>query len=157
MTTPLRIDYSRAIPVAPQEAFDRVLPMPLTDIFTRRYAVLPPIREVREQDGAWGTVGQRRRIVLADGGTMHEQLTEVEVPLAFGYRISEVTGAMRPLIAAVDGRWSFAPVGTGVRVTWAWTLHPASSVSALALPTFGRLWRGYARQALERVEELLLA
>lgn len=150
-------EQSRAFPVTPEHAFDLILPTPLPVIFSRRYGPLPPIRAVRDQDVVWGSVGQTRTIMLADGGTVHEELTLVDRPLAFGYRLSAITGAMKPLISTVDGRWSFAPEGTGVRVTWAWTVHPASSVSALAMPAFGRLWRGYARQALEQVEELLLA
>jgi hypothetical protein len=56
----------------------------------------------------------------------------------------------------VDGRWAFAPEGTGVRVTWSWTLHPTSTYAALVLPLVGRMWGGYARQALERASDVLL-
>lgn len=63
---------------------------------------------------------------------------------------------MRPLAGTVDGQWSFEPVGTGTRITWSWTIHPASRAASYALPAFGRIWRGYARQALEEVERLLL-
>jgi len=156
MTTPLRLEQSRAIPASPEEAFDLVLPTPLTEIFSRRYGPLPPIRGVRDQDGVWANVGQTRTILLADGGTMREELTKVERPTEFAYRIDGITGAMKPLVSSVDGRWSFAPAGTGVRITWAWTVHPASGVANLAMPVFARLWRGYARQALEQIEGLLL-
>jgi hypothetical protein len=156
MTTPLRLEISRAVPVTVEQAWDAVLPAPLERIFSRRYGALPPVRTVRDQDGAWGRVGQTRTVVLADGGTMHEELTGVAAHQQFDYRITDVTGPMKALVSTVDGRWSFTPVGTGVRVTWAWTVQPASSGAALAMPVFGRLWRGYARQALEQVETLLL-
>ena len=74
----------------------------------------------------------------------------------FGYEIGDVTGGLKPLVSTVEGRWAFAPAGTGVRVTWAWTLHPLNAGSSLAMPLFGRLWHGYARQALEQIEGLLL-
>lgn len=156
MTTPLRLEQSRAYPVDVERAWGVVLPTPLEQIFNRRYAAIPPVKGVRGQEGDWGRVGQTRTILLADGGTMREELTAVVDRKEFGYRITEVTGPMRALVSSVEGRWSFEPAGTGVRVTWSWTVHPVSSPARLAMPVFGRLWRGYARRALERIETLLL-
>ena len=133
-----------------------MLTTPLERIFTRRFAAIPPVRGVRDQDGEWGRVGQTRTVLLADGGTMREELTRVEAGREFGYRIDGVTGPMKALVSSVEGRWAFAPAGTGVRITWAWTVHPAHAFVAPALPVFGWMWRGYARQALERLETLLL-
>ena len=67
MAQPLNVSASRSIPVSVEAAYDAVLTMPLPRIFNRRYAALPPIREVRDQEGVWGTVGQTRTIVLTDG------------------------------------------------------------------------------------------
>jgi hypothetical protein len=133
------------------------MPAPLEQVFRRRYVALPPVREVRAQQGTWGTVGQTRTIVLADGGTMHEELTSVVPGREFGYQISKVTGPMKALVSSLEGLWEFDPVGTGTRVTWSWTVLPASAAAALAMPVFDRLWQGYARQALEEIERLMLA
>ena len=151
----LHLERSRAYPVTVEHAWHVVLPTPLDQVFTRWFGPLPPVREVRDQVGEWGTVGQTRTIVLADRGTMREELTVVEPHERFGYRISDVTGPMKAFAAAVDGTWTFAPAGTGVRVTWAWTVHPAP-YAGLTMPVFGRLWHGYAGLALERIETLLL-
>lgn len=148
---------ARTYPVAVEQAFDTVLALPLDELFTRRYGPIPPIRSVEGQQGAWGTVGQSRVIRLADGGSMREELTSLERPRSFAYRISEVTGAMKPIAARVDGLWSFEPAGTGVQICWQWTVHPASKIGAVALPVFARFWRGYARQALEQLEATLVA
>ena len=134
-----------------------MLPLALPTLFSRRYAVLPAIREVRDQAGEWGTVGQTRTIVLADRSTMRETLVSVDRPASFGYRIDEVHGPMRPLARSIDGLWAFEKAGTGVRITWSWTVHPASAPTALLMPAFGRMWQGYARQALERLEALLVS
>jgi hypothetical protein len=40
-------------------------------------------------------------------------------------------------------------------VTWQWTIHPSTG-GALVMPALGRMWQGYARQALEEVEKALL-
>ena len=155
MATPITIESSRAIPVGLQQAFEGTLPLPLTTIFSRRFALLPPIREVRGQHGAWGQSGQSRMIITSDGGTMRELLTDVEPPHSFSYRLTDVTGPLRPLVESIDGRWEFAPKGTGTEITWRWTLHPRHP-GAVILPLITMMWRGYARQALELLSEQLL-
>ncbi|MCW2844262.1 MAG: hypothetical protein JWN22_2178 [Nocardioides sp.] len=156
MTKPVRLERSRAFPVPVEHAFDVVLRTPLPGIFSRRYGALPAIREVHDQDGEWGTVGQTRTIVLADGGTMRETLTQVQRPDRFGYVISDITGPMKLLGRSIEGLWTFDQVGTGVRISWSWVLEPASAPAGLAMPLFARLWQGYARQAMEEIEPVLL-
>jgi hypothetical protein len=154
---PVLLAHSRAIPVSVEHAWDVLLPAPLERVFSRRFGALPPVRSVRDQVGVWGSaVGQFRTIMLADGGTMREELLTLRRPEEFGYRISGITGAMRPLVASIMGSWMLEPVGTGVRITWSWTLEPASRAASLAMPVFSWMWHGYARQALEEIEGLLL-
>ena len=124
MPSPLTLRASRSIPVAVDTAYAAVLPMPLPRIFSRRYLALPPIKEVRDQDGEWGTVGQTRTIVLADRGTMRETLTSVTPGTSFGYDIAPRTGPLKPLVAGAQGLWSFAPAGDGVEVSWQWVVEP---------------------------------
>jgi hypothetical protein len=156
MNKPLLLQKSRAVPVPVEQAYRSVLPMPLTSIFDRWFGPIPAVREVTDQEGDWGTVGQSRTIRTADGGSMREELTSVEPPHSFGYTISDVTGPLKLLVSRVEGQWTFEPAGTGVRITWLWTVHPASQLAEVAMPLFGWLWKGYARQALERIEERLL-
>jgi hypothetical protein len=156
MATPVTIESSRAIPVGLQQAFEGTLPLPLTTIFSRRFALLPPIKEVRDQHGAWGQSGQSRMIITSDGGTMRESLTDVQPPHSFSYRLTDITGPLRPLVESIDGRWEFAPKGTGTEITWRWTLHPRRA-APVVLPLITMMWRGYARQALELLSEQLLA
>jgi hypothetical protein len=147
---------SRTYPVASDDAFARMLPMPLPDIFDRRFGPIPPIVGV-EQDGVWGTVGQVRTIRTGDGGEMREELTSLDAPHVFTYLLTPQGGPMAPLVDHVDGEWRFEPVGTGCRITWTWTVHPRSAAGGVALPVFRRFWLGYARRALDRLEERLLA
>ncbi|MEO5662302.1 MAG: SRPBCC family protein [Nocardioides sp.] len=149
------LSESRIVQVPVEEAFDRVLPHPLPEIFRRRRLAIPPIKEVRDQDGEWGTVGQTRTIATSDGGTLRETLTSVERPQSFGYTISQVRGPMKPLIVSAEGRWGFESAGTGTRITWTWVLTPTAP-GRLVMPAFGAMWHGYARQALEEVEAILL-
>ena len=155
MPTPLTVAQSRAVPVVPDRAFAQTLPLALETLFSRRYGLLPPVKEVRGQDGSWGRAGQTRTVVTADGGTMRELLEDVQAPHSFSYRLSDITGPLRPLITTIDGRWEFEASGTGTRITWRWTLHPTRT-GALVLPAVLRMWPGYARQALEQLSDHLL-
>lgn len=156
MAHPVSVERARAIPVTPDEAFARTLPMPLPTLFRRWYGPIPPIKEISDQHGDWNSVGETRTIALAGGGTMQEALTSVDPGRSFGYTISDITGPMSPLIDHIEGTWVFDPAGTGTRVTWRWILHPKSPLSAPALPVFARLWRGYAAQALESLSDYLV-
>lgn len=154
MAQPLTVEQSHVLHIDVQEAYDGTLPMPLPTLFRRWYGPIPPIREVHNQTGDWEVVGQTRTVILT-GGSMREELTRVDPPHAFGYTLSDIRGPLSPLVSKVDGEWLFAPSGSGTTVTWRWTIHPRSRVAAPALPVFGKLWRGYARRALDELGRLL--
>lgn len=153
----LTLQASRTVPVDSAAAFAAVLPMPLTAIFGRRFAAIAPIVDVRDQAGEWGTAGETRTIVLGDGGQLRETLTGVNAPHDFTYSIVVAKGVNKYLIGGVDGRWEFAPAGTGTRITWTWEVTPAHRAAVAAMPLFARMWRGYARQALEEIEKQLVS
>lgn len=152
----LEVEQSRDIPVGVDDAFHSTLLMPLPTLFRRWYGPIPPISRVLHQSGEWNNAGQSRTVVLTGGGTVREDLTHVDPPRKFGYTLSEIKGPLAPLVGLVDGEWQFEPAGTGTRVTWRWIIHPRSRLAAPALPVFGWLWRGYARQALEDLSARLV-
>lgn len=156
MAGSIAVEQSRAIPVAVELAFSRTLPMPLPELFSRWYGVIPPIKEVCGQTGSWGTPGQTRTVVLAGGGSAQEELTGVDPPRSFSYTLSGIRGPLALLASSVEGKWSFVPAGDGTNVIWQWTIHARSGLSAPLLPVFGRIWRGYARGALERLSAALV-
>lgn len=156
--TARHLEFARTFPVSVEHAYDTVLPTPLPTIFARRYLAIAPIAEVTGETGEWGaTTGQTRTIRLRDNGTMLETLTSIDRPHHFGYTISEITGPMKPLVASARGVWAFEPAGTGVRITWSWDVTPTALLGRAAMPVFTRLWRGYARQAFDEIERVLLA
>ncbi|WP_030485634.1 SRPBCC family protein [Nocardioides aequoreus] len=156
MADVLALRYSRTFPAEVGRAYDETLAAPLPGIFDRRYLLISPITEVRDQPEPWGSVGQTRTIVQADGGTMHEQLTEVVPGRHFGYHLDRVTGPLAALVDHVDGRWAFERAGTGVRVTWTWEVALRGPQAAVVAPVLRPLWRGFARQGFERLEQLLV-
>jgi len=156
MTSAVHVARSRTFPAGVKRTFEELLVHELPRLFDRRYLAIPPIKDVRDQGGEWGTPGQTRTVLLAGGGSMRETLREVRAPHLFAYRLDQVTGPMKPLVGSVDGAWEFERAGTGVRITWRWTLHPRGRLGASAMPLFARMWQGYARQALENIERLVV-
>lgn len=150
------VEQSRAIPVQSEDAFGGTLAAALPVICSHWYGLIPPIKEVRDQTGAWDSVGQARVITMVGGGRVREELTSVDPPRSFGYTLTDIKGPLAPLVALVEGKWSFAPADTGTTVTWQWTIHPRSALAAPVLPVFARMWRGYARGVLEKLSALLV-
>lgn len=149
------LEKSRTFPLGVETTYERVLTVPLPQIFGRRYWAIAPIVEVTGQEGEWGSaVGQTRTIKMSDGGKMLETLTVIDPPNKFGYDISNVKGALKLLVVAASGTWAFAPDGDGTRITWSWELTP-TKVGRLAMPVFARLWSGVADQAMEEIGKIL--
>ncbi len=146
MPAPYLLSSSTVVPVAPEVAYDAVLAAPLEELFPHRSGAIPPVKECRGQLGDWGTVGQTRTVVLADGGTNLETLVTADRPGGvYQYRLSDFTGAMKALVAGVDGQFSFVGEGSGTRVTWSWAIQPTNAVTRLvALPVLGAFWKPYA-------------
>jgi hypothetical protein len=153
----LVVDESRVVNISAEEAFARTLPAPLPDLFKRWHGPFPPVKEVREQTGAWDAAGQTRTVRLAGGGSMREELTSVDPPRSFGYRLTRVTGPMALLVDHVAGEWIFTPAADGTEITWRWDIYAQSALTSWALPLFGRIWKGYARQALRDLSVMLTA
>lgn len=144
MSAPYLLSSSTVVPVPPDVAYDGVVDAPLEELFSHRAGLIPSIRECRGQDGPWGSVGQTRTVVLADGSTNLETLVVADRPGTYRYRLGDFTGPFKALVAGVDGAFSFEVEGSGTRVTWTWSLRPTNPVTRLGLPVLGYFWRQYA-------------
>ena len=147
------VRQSRVIPVPVETAFSAALSLPLPQLYRRRYGPMPPIVEVRDQQGAWETPGQTRVLVTADGGSMREEMLSIDPPHRFVNRLTVLTGPFKPLVATVEESWTFAALGGATQASWEWNLVPRTAVAGLLVPVVGRLWRGYARAVLEQLAE----
>jgi hypothetical protein len=150
------VEASRLVAVEPTQAFDRLLAARLPEVFARGYAGFPSIQEVADEPSPWGSVGQTRTIVLADGGRVRETLTSVDRPRGYTYVLDDLHGVLGRFMRTVDGAWSITPEGTGARIGWAWTLHPKAPPARLTVSVIGRMWNGYADRALAEVETILM-
>lgn len=143
---------SRVVPGPLETTFEVALSTPLPELYRRRYGPLPPIVEVRDQQGAWDTPGQSRVFVLADRGSMREEMLSLERPHRFANRLTVLGGPFRPLVSTVEESWTFREVPNGTEATWEWNLFARSAATRPAVAVVARLWRGYARHVLDQLE-----
>ncbi len=130
-------------------AFERNVPIDLTSIFTG-YGPLPAVTGTKDQTGAWDGSGQTRTVLLSDGSSAQEMLTQYEHPDYFSYTVSEFTGALRFLVTSANGEWWFSSTSsTKTHIKWRYAFNPRS---AFAVPILwfitNVLWRGYMHKAL---------
>jgi Polyketide cyclase / dehydrase and lipid transport len=95
-------------------------------------------------------------LVFSVGGSLREEIVSVDEPRSWGYTLLGLIGPLSALLAVIDGKFLFAPAGNVTVVTWRYALHPRSRASAPALPAFAWFWRGFARQTLEELSNLLI-
>ena len=158
MARTLSVQQTHVIPIRVDDAFAGTLPIPLTAVFSRWYGPIGPVKEVRDQHGEWGTVGQTRTVLLSPTGSFEEELTSLDPPHSFGYALTGITGPLGLLVGRAEGKWTFTPCGwtnDETAVGWSWNIHAASGLAAPFLSVLGRVWKGYARQSLETLSTLL--
>ena len=132
---------------------EAALSLPLPQLYARRYGPIPPIVEVREQQGAWEHPGQSRVIVTADGGSMREEMLSLDPPNGFANRLTVLSGPFKPVVTTIEESWAFRPVAEGTEATWEWNLFARSVVARPLAAVVGRLWLGYARGVLAQLAE----
>jgi hypothetical protein len=156
MPNRLVLEQTRTVPVSVEDAFRGTL-MHLAPACHRRYGLIPPVSRVTDNVGDWGTVGSTRTLVLSGIGSLREEVVRVDAPNSLGVSMSHITGLLSALVAQIQSDLLFIPVGTGTRITWRYALHARPALATPALTVIGWSWRGYARQALEELSELLVA
>lgn len=158
MVAPYLISSSTVIPAAGVAAYDALLAAPLEKLFPTRSGPIPAIARCEDQDGAWGTLGQSRKVVLTDGSGNLETLVGADRDTQdYRYELTDFEGPFKALIATIDGQFTFVPEGDGTRVTWSWTMHPTNAVAGLILPVFGFFWRRWATAMWPRYQALVVA
>jgi hypothetical protein len=132
------------------EVFQHIVPIDLTSIFTG-YGPLPAVTETRNQTGAWDAAGQTRTVILSDGSSANELLTQYDYPHYFSYTVNGFTGVLRFLTSSANGEWWFEHNSASniTHVTWRYTFNMRSLLSAPILWFVTHvLWRGYMRKSL---------
>jgi hypothetical protein len=158
MTAPkVAVTRQAMIPGSPEEVFrfiaaEDVLPQVLTG-----YGPLPAVVRTSDNTGPWEQPGSTRRIHLADGTTVREQVTLHDRPRLFAYRVWDFGNPiLRNLADEARGEWTFAPTPEGTLVSWTYTFTAKNGLAAVPLSGIARwLWRGYMDVCLDNAVRIM--
>lgn len=119
--------------------------------FYPKHGVIPATVAVRDQSGPWDTVGQTRTLVLGDGGSVVETITDVEKPDFFAYELTDFTRLFKLLVHHARAEWRYTAVEDGTRVDWTYAFT-AKGGWGWAVALIVRLaWEPYMRDVLPEI------
>jgi hypothetical protein len=132
------------------KTFEHIVPIDLASIF-KGYGSLPAVEGTQKQTGAWDSVGQTRTVILSDGSSAQEILTEYEHPHYFSYTVRGFSGVFRFLTSSAHGEWWFESNSSKshTHIRWRYTLDAKSILAAPILWFIANfLWRGYMKNVV---------
>jgi hypothetical protein len=141
-------------PVAPQTAFDRVVPRDDSTLFTGYLGVLPAVTSISEQTGPWNHPGEQRTVHLSDGSSFREEITlfaRPETPDArgrFDYRVTAYTKLLGRLVSDAEASWRYEPVAAGTRIRWRYGFRPRRGRRFVVRWLIGPLWLRYMKRSM---------
>jgi hypothetical protein len=139
-----------------EHAFDVLSAEDVLPSLLHRFGPIPAVVGTTELTGPWVTPGASRTVVLADGGSAHEELTDYERPRYFAYRVTELPAPLGVLVRSARGRWWLDSAAGHTQIRWTYSFEPATRAAAPVLwPVVHVLWRGYMRGAMRALEAIL--
>jgi hypothetical protein len=133
-----------------QWTWDVVTPINPTRFYPR-FGPLPAVVGVRDQTGPWSTVGQTRTLQLSDGGTVQEELTTVDQPDLFAYRLTNFSKVFGRLVDHARAEWRFEQKPGGTLVSWTYTFVAKPRRAWLVGLVVRLAWEPYMRRVLPEI------
>lgn len=117
------------------------------------YGPVPGVVGGEIHEGPWDHPGAYRTVHLKGGGTVREEITAIQRPGYFSYRVSDFSIVARHVVTAARGEWWFEPRGDSTLVRWTYTFEPRSLLRAPLAFAFARLlWKGYMERAMREAQ-----
>ncbi|MDP3382237.1 MAG: SRPBCC family protein [Phenylobacterium sp.] len=141
------------------------VPIDLAQLFPTGSGPIPAVVGTSDQTGPWDVVGSARRVRLADGTSVREEILasapcDGAAPSGgrarFAYRVNGFSGPLAALTTAAFGEWTFVEAAPGrTEISWRYTFVPRSGLMAVPLSALIVLfWRTYMRRGIENVRRL---
>lgn len=147
-------EVAQHIPASPAAVFAYATDLTAIGDYFRGFGLVPGIRRVSMQDNAAPAVGAARRLEMADGSVLNEQILELDPPVSHGYRVSGFAPPLNRLAHYGQGRWTFTPSGAGTQIRWHYTFQ---LTSPLAWPIVWPLVKIFMRTSMRRTLAALAA
>jgi len=152
MPKPIAAAASIAINASPARVFAATLALDPATIVQKK-GLIPGVRSVAGQTGAWSAVGQSRKLTLTDGAGAEETLIALE-PNGYRYRVAAFTGPFSHIVRDANARFEVAPRGEGSMLTWTYEFTPKGSLSAAILSFLvDSQWNAFMDAALLRLKD----
>lgn len=144
--------------LTPEQAFDIIVPIDLSLVFTGWHSIFPGVRGANNQTGAWDHVGASRNPDLSDNSTATETLVEYTRPSSFAYELVGFTDVLGRLVEGVRGEWTYSPDGSGTLIRWSYEFKPWKGrrfiVKRLLVPLWTRYMAVGMRQTVIAAERI---
>lgn len=145
---------SQEIPAPPEAVFAYATDLDAIAEYFRGFGLVPGIRRVTMENGAAPAVGGVRRLEMADGSLLREQILELAPPREHAYRVSGFAPPLDWLARHGEGRWTFSPTATGTRIDWHYLFQ---LTTPLAWPAVKPLVGVFMRTSMRRTLAALAA
>jgi hypothetical protein len=130
--------------------FDIIAPIDLSSIFDR-WLFIPGVKGVKDQSGPWNEPGRTRTVVLSDGSSVDEVLTQVDRPAGFAYRVGPFPKPLGLLAKSATGHWTFTEDETDqTGIVWSYRFQPSRGRGWMVRLLIAPMWRRYARHSLDK-------
>jgi hypothetical protein len=134
----------------PKQAFDISAPVDPVRFYPK-YGPLPAVTAVRDQSGSWDTVGRTRKLLLSDGGSVIETITDAASPTYFAYELHDFQKLFGKLVSGARAEWHFEPVAGGTRITWTYAFHPLPGRGFIVGAIVALFWAPYMKRVLPSI------
>jgi hypothetical protein len=152
MPGPIAATASIAVNAPPAKTLAAALALDPAKIVRPR-GLVPGVKAVAGQIGAWSAPGQARTLTLSDGATIEETLTALE-PCGYRYRIANFTGLFSRLVRHANARFEIVPRGAGSVLSWTYEFQPRGAISAAILSFLvDSQWNAFMDAALLRLKD----
>ncbi|CAN5403635.1 hypothetical protein BH09ACT1_BH09ACT1_21180 [soil metagenome] len=131
----------------PEIAWDVALQTTPT-AFYPKFGPLPAVIEVQNQPPTWDRVGYTRTLLLSDGGSVVEHITESDRGVFFGYDLTDFQKLFGRLVSGARAEWTFTTDAGGTRIRWSYAFHPLPGRGPIVRAIVALFWAPYMRRVL---------
>ncbi|MFM9876745.1 MAG: SRPBCC family protein [Rhodoglobus sp.] len=131
----------------PKRAWEVSGPLDPT-LYYPKFGPLPAVVGVRDQTGPWDTVGQSRTLLLSDGSSVVETITDADSPTFFAYELSNFTKLFGGLVSGARAEWRFERNDGGTSIRWTYTFHAKAGRGLIVAAIVRLFWARYMTRVL---------
>lgn len=135
---------------SPEIAWDVALQTPPT-VFYPRFGPLPAVIEVKDSPPTWDRVGFTRTLLLSDGSSVKEHITESDRGNFFGYDLTDFQKLFGLLVSGARAEWTFTPEAGATRIRWTYAFHPLPGRAVIVRLIVALFWAPYMRRVLPAI------